>query len=349
MSSALRRRVLPVVLAVGCLPASASLVVVPAHAQTPPAPSAPSPGASAPVVVARAAAEAQAREAFLTGVALVREERWSDALVAFDRSVADRPHPVTYYNMALCHRALGRPVRAVFALERALSDEGEERLAEDKAAEARKLLAELRAKRAFAVIEVKTTETGITVDGQPLERVGEASVKSLLPGAPSAVVSEKVRLVLDPGRHTLRIVREGHEAWVHEASFEPNETKDFAVSLHLLPSVLAVRANIEGARLVLDEKPIGLLPQLVERPFGPHRVEVARTGYTPFVTEVVLRPGARTDVLATLRPEKVPLTKKWWFYAGIGAVVTAVGVTTYALTRPTEKADGGSLGWVVRP
>lgn len=300
-------------------------------------------------VPARPAAEAQAREAFLRGVTLVREERWSEALVEFDRSVTDRPHPVTYYNMALCHRALGRPVRAVFALERALSEEGDERLGDDKALEARKLLTELRAKRAFAVIEVKTTETGITVDGQPLERIGESSVPSLLPGAPSAVVAEKVRLVLDPGRHTLRIVREGHEAWVHEETFAPGETKDFAVSLHLLPSVLAVRANVAGARLSLDDKPIGLLPQLVERPFGPYRVEVSRSGYTPFVTEVSLRPGARTDVLATLRPEKVPLTKKWWFYAGIGAVVTAVGVTTYALTRPTEKADGGSLGWVVRP
>lgn len=298
---------------------------------------------------ARAASEAEAREAFLRGVALVRAERWSEALAEFDRSVVGRPHPVTFYNMALCHRALGRPVRAVFALERALSGEGDDRLGEDKTVEATALLAELRAKRAFAVLSVKTSETGITVDGQPLERIGEASIPSLSPGAPSAISAEKIRLVLDPGRHTLRIVRDGHEAWVHEETFGPGETKDFAVSLQLLPSVLAVRANVDGARLVVDEKPLGLLPQLIERPFGPHRIEVTRGGYSPFVTEVVLRPGARTDVLATLRPEKVPLTKKWWFYAGIGAVVTAVGVTTYALTRPTEKADGGSLGWVVRP
>ena len=28
---------------------------------------------------------------------------------------------------------------------------------------------------------------------------------------------------------------------------------------------------------------------------------------------------------------------------------TSAAVTTYALTRPTERADGGSLGWVVHP
>jgi hypothetical protein len=303
-------------------------------------------------VAARATAENQAREAFLRGVELVRAERWSEALAEFDRSVADRPHPVTFFNMALCHRALGRPVRAVFALERALAEEGSGesgRLAEDKVGEARRLLSELRGQRAFVVLTLTDTDSALSVDGQPVERFGETAVPSLVPGPPTLLARGKVRLALDPGRHALRVTRQGHDPWAHEAVFSPGETRDLTAELRLLPGILAVRATVPGATLTLDGTPTGKLPSLLERPHGPHRVEVAKAGYTPFVTEVVLQPGVRADVLAELRPEKVPLTKKWWFYAGIGVAVAAAGVTTYALTRPTEKADGGSLGWVVRP
>lgn len=297
----------------------------------------------------RAAKEAQARDAFLRGVGHVREERWSEALAEFDRSVADRPHPVTFYNMALCHRALGRPVRAAFALDRALAEEGEERLAEETASAAKRLLTELRARRAFLVLDLTTTDSLLTVDGQPAERLGELLVVALIPGPPSPLPLGKVRLALDPGRHVLRLSREGHAPLVHEELAVAGETRDLPVALRLLPGILAISATVPGARLLLDDHPEGPLPRVFERPGGPHRVEVQKAGYVPFVTEVTLRPGARADVLAELHREKVPLTKQWWFYAGIGAALLAAGATTYALTRPTEKADGGSLGWVVRP
>jgi hypothetical protein len=301
--------------------------------------------------------EARARDSFLRGVALVREARWSDALVAFDDSVAERPHPVTFFNMALCHRALGQPVRAVFALERALAlheaagDGPKDRLPEETLTETRTLLADLRKKRVFVVLENTETdsELAITVDGQSLDHVNEAWVKNPATTTPTPFPAGKMRLALDPGRHILRASARGREPWIRDETFSPAEVRQFVVVAPILPGILAVRARVPGASLLLDqESPIGL-PTVLERPHGLHRIEVRKAGFLPFISQVTLRPGERAEVVAELPAEKVPITKKWWFYAGIGVAVAAAGITTYALTRPADKADGGSLGWVVRP
>jgi hypothetical protein len=42
-------------------------------------------------------------------------------------------------------------------------------------------------------------------------------------------------------------------------------------------------------------------------------------------------------------------TKKWWFWAGVAAVVVGGAVATYALTRPAPPPDCGNLGVCVRP
>jgi hypothetical protein len=341
-----RVSIVALLLTSGLLPRGASADEAPA----PPSSSSSSSSSSAPL-------EQKARDSFLRGVALVREARWSDALVAFDDSVAERPHPVTFFNMALCHRALGQPVRAVFALERALAlDEAaaespKDRLPEATLAETRALLAELRTKRVFVVLDNTETdsELAITVDGQSLDHVNEAWVKNAGTTTPTPFPPGKMRLALDPGRHILRVSARGREPWLRDETFSPAEVRQFVVAVKLLPGILAVRARVPGASLLLDQEPPIPLPTVLERTHGLHRVEVRKPGFVPFVSEVTLRPGERADVVAELPAEKVPITKKWWFYAGIGAAVVAAGVTTYALTRPTEKADGGSLGWVVRP
>jgi tetratricopeptide (TPR) repeat protein len=64
---------------------------------------------------------AEARRLFRSGAALVREARWADALTAFERSLALRPHAVTIYNIAACERALGRYARAATLYLHALS------------------------------------------------------------------------------------------------------------------------------------------------------------------------------------------------------------------------------------
>lgn len=309
------------------------------------------------------ALDTKARESFLRGVELVRATRWSDALIAFDESVAERPHAVTFFNMALCHRALGQPVRAVFSLERALAlheaavDAPKDRLPDDTLRETRALLADLAKTRVFVVLENADTATdpsadaglSVTVDGQSLDHMNESWVKNPATTTPTPLPAGKARLALDPGRHIVRVTGRGRTPWIRDETFAPGETRAFVVTAPLLPGILAVRARVPGASLLLDREPSVPLPVELSRPHGLHRVEVRKAGYVPFVSEVTLLPGERAEVVAELPAEKTPITKKWWFYAGIGVAVAAAGITTYALTRPADKADGGSLGWVVRP
>ena len=48
-----------------------------------------------------------ARKEFLEGAALVRAERWGEALAAFERATKLKPHAVTTFNIAQCERAMG--------------------------------------------------------------------------------------------------------------------------------------------------------------------------------------------------------------------------------------------------
>lgn len=313
----------------------AMAVAAQAGAQTAPAGSAGAPGAAVD----------RARESFARGVALVRQEKWAEALREFDRSLAERPHGVTFYNVALCHRALGRTARAVFALERALGA-GDE-LPEATRAEARQLLDELRPRRSFVVLEVDTAGATLTVDGSPVEPLGEAWTVALHGG--SSLATSPMRLAVEPGAHVIRLTREGHAPFARELTLAAGESASVRASLPVLPGTLAVGSRPAGGWLQLDGVGVGALPLVLERPAGPYRLEVTAPGRVPFSTEVTLRPGARTDVMAELPAERVSVLRRWWFWTGVGVIVAGAAVTTYALTRPTEKADGGSLGWVVRP
>src|SRR5262245_13398757 len=54
----------------------------------------------------------RAREAFARGLALAREQRWGEALEAFEVASAAKPHALTTYNTGVAERALGRYTRA---------------------------------------------------------------------------------------------------------------------------------------------------------------------------------------------------------------------------------------------
>ena len=61
----------------------------------------------------------RAQQAFNDGAAYYFEEEYSRALVEFRRAHEAMPHPVFLFNMALCHRELGRVDRTLQAAEEA--------------------------------------------------------------------------------------------------------------------------------------------------------------------------------------------------------------------------------------
>jgi hypothetical protein len=105
--------------------------------------------------------------------------------------------------------------------------------------------------------------------------------------------------------------------------------------------VLIVKANVEGATVWLDGRPVGQVPVEVSAEQGDHVLRAERTGFDPATTHAVLAAGERKEVtLSLISPP--PITAKWWFWTGIGVVVVGAAVTVVALT--TERGpDTGTV------
>src|SRR5262245_43557036 len=64
-----------------------------------------------------------ARREFVEGTALVRAQRWGEALAAFERAAKLKPHAITTFNIAQCGRARGQNTRARKGFAAALSED----------------------------------------------------------------------------------------------------------------------------------------------------------------------------------------------------------------------------------
>lgn len=302
-----------------------------------------------------------ARESFVLGVAAVKESQWATALEYFERSDAKRKHPVTSYNIGLCHRAVGHYVLAVRAFEDALAQNAagdSALLTPELAVEARALLGEVERSIVHVNLVVEPAAARVSIDGRPLARVGGAYVAGLSrEGAPEPVDLEhrrdgqaSISVSMDPGAHTLRFTLPGYAEHVETIEDDRGAHRSLRIRLRELPGVLRVSTTPEASVYIAGVN-VGLSPLSSTRPKGDYLVSIRRDGFVPFSSRVHLAPGERTDLVATLSRETTPITKRWWFYALIGSAAVAVATTTYFIVRGAQSSppDGGSLGWVVSP
>jgi hypothetical protein len=69
------------------------------------------------------------------------------------------------------------------------------------------------------------------------------------------------------------------------------------------PGSVAISSSVEGASVYLDDELLGEAPVTREDvPAGRHRVRVESPGHEPFVKDVRIRAGSRTEVATTLTP-----------------------------------------------
>ncbi len=155
------------------------------------------------------------RELFREGVALTRENRWDEALRAFEKSAALRPHARTSHNMAYCERALGRLTRAYKLFDHALAQDrsaGGEALDAEQRRAAESYLEELRKELATADLHVAAGVL-VAVDGRPLERLDDGTVLAGTrePGPAEPAARTELVVLLDPGSHVVVVERAGAE------------------------------------------------------------------------------------------------------------------------------------------
>lgn len=299
-----------------------------------------------------------ARKEFVDGAALVRAQRWGEALSAFERAAKLKPHAITTYNVAQCERAMGQYTRARRAFVAALAQDdaaGSGQLPESVKVETRGLVAELDRILAKVNVTLRPEGATIAVDGRPLEREGDASLVAgtLDPGPGAAPGLETFTVVMNPGVHVVTVSRQGYQDVVVNRSFAPGAIVPLSLELDRLPATIHVTSNVVDAIVRVNGADVGNPPVEVSRAAGQYRVSVSRKDFVPYDVNVAVRPGERVDLAADLRKEDPPLTKKWWFWTAAGVVVAGAAAGTYFIVRSSEEpqrqpTDGGGLGWSLR-
>ncbi len=296
----------------------------------------------------------KARAEFVTATDHVKNARWGEALAAFERSAAMRPHALTTYNIAACERALGRYTRARQTLAKAIEADdasGSRELPRSFAEDARRWMKEIDSILVRASVTLAPADSTLLVDGAPLVRDGNDLVAGL-PAGDRGVTTPGVHftLVIDPGDHIVALSRVGFANTVITKNFSAGSTPELTLDLQSLPATIRITANLAGAVVSVDDLDTGVAPVQIARPAGAYQVAVRKKGYVPYVTTVRVSPGDHPSLQANLAEETTPVYKKFWFWTLAAGVVAGVTVGTYFLTRPDPQRpapDGGGIGWVV--
>jgi hypothetical protein len=309
---------------------------------------------------------ARARDLFRTGVVAVEQAQWAEALTSFEASRQLRPHAVTTFNIGACERALGRYTRARREFSAALDEErgAPGQLASSLIDDAKAFLAEADGIVARVKLRVHPEGAILAVDGRPIvvaPHAGSPNSTDVLPvyiaglaapGLGAVAPKGQFLLLLDPGAHTITLRRKGYTDVVVQHVQAPGSQTELALELERLPATLRIDANVPDTLVRFDDIDVGPTPLVLRRPAGPHRVELTKAGYEPYVSELQANPGERIDISASLVAEKPSLLRQWWFWTAAALVLGGAAFGTYALTRESEPPPpyaGGSTNWVAFP
>lgn len=304
------------------------------------------------------AATTEARSEFVRGTDLAKRAQWAEALAAFEKSSKLRSHPVTTYNVGVCHRAMGSYTMARESFARALEQNdaaGGAELPPSLAADNRALLGEIDKLLARAHVTLSPPNAAVAVDGRPLAQRAKSDVLVAGirdPGPGEAPPAGTFDVLLNPGAHVFTISRQGFADAVVNRTLSPGGNVELTLELDRLPATLHVASSEPGAVVTVDDLDVGVAPVDVSRPAGTYHVVVRKPGFKKYDTQVAVQPGQKADLRASMAKDEVSVTKRWWFWTAAGVALAGVAAGTYALTRGEttrqEPLDGGGLGWTVR-
>ncbi len=169
-----------------------------------------------------------AQQAFHTGVDAARQERWNDALAAFEKAYELSPRPVVLINLASIQVRTGHLIQAAANYRRLLGDAPSPDTAAFRRA-ATDVLPSLEAR----IPRIRLRSTGLSptdiiqIDGHPVGR------ETLATGHP-----------LDPGEHTLIVQRDGIERARVLFALAERDVRDIRLPL---PALIAAPASTSQA------------------------------------------------------------------------------------------------------
>jgi hypothetical protein len=193
---------------------------------------------------------------------------------------------------------------------------------------------------------------------------------------------------VDPGDHVVTVRRSGYRDFSRRITAKEGEVTELGVLMEPTSGFVSVKADVEGARVLINGEDKGLAPiDNLMLPAGSYEIVVQREGFRPESQRIAVRAGKEYNVDVNLRPEALaqadsprnpvltpsavsepspltqqpaaevssrPLTSRWYFWAGVGAVVTAAAVGTVMATQqqpldPNKVCGGTCDGVINRP
>lgn len=308
----------------------------------------------------RASAE-EAQRLYAEGLRKYGDGQWLEALDAFNASVKLRAHPLTLYNLGLCHRSMSHYVQARLVLEQALALNARypRSLSAREAQELHTLIKDSDRMIARVSVNVAPADTTIAVDGRPLQGLPgkDHDPLQLIAGAspfgPGAVVPQSRFVVLvDPGARFFTLTKPGFQSVQESFQFGPGEQKELELKLDQLPAHLGITADSVGAIAKIEGGNLGAVlsptPTRIQAAAGSYRVVVQKKGFIDYKAQISVEPGQHSDLRATLHPYKAPLYKRWWFWTGATALAGGIVGLTLGLALPPPPYQNGSTGWLVQ-
>ena len=230
------------------------------------------------------AEDSPARRHFKLGVALYQAGDFTAALAEFEGSFRDQPSPAALQNMALCLTKLRRYVQALETLEKLKAEYGPTLAAEDHAAvdSSMRQLAQLVGK---VSISVTPADAQVTLNGSPL--------------SPEAL-AKPVRV--SSGEYRIRAEAPMHRAEERVITVAGGDEATVSIVLHPDFADVTVLASDRDAGIAIDGRAIAYGAWAGSLPSGTHLVQVYKSGYVPFASQIPLAGGDKLELRPALGP-----------------------------------------------
>ena len=138
--------------------------------------------------------------------------------------------------------------------------------------------------------ELMSNTAQLTVTSKP--DGAEVRVNGILAGTAPLTVEE-----INAGEADIRVSKRGYKPDVRKMNFEANKPYQINAELEALPSGLTVLTEPEGAKIMIDRKPVGVSPVTLDNlQEGPHEVIATLDGYATKTKNIYLEPDVNDSV-----------------------------------------------------
>lgn len=248
--------------------------------------------------------------------------RYADALDAYSASYELDRNPALLYNLGRALQALGRYPEAFAKLE-AFSTAAPPEL-KRKVPKLAELIEDVRIRVSRLMVTSNVAGARVHVRKREL--------------GPTPLVGP---ISLNAGNAVIEVSAEGYLPYRRIVRLPPGG--EYALHVELLErdrsGILLVATNVRGARVFVDGKLVGMAPTETIVSPGTHRVSATHAGYHDAQSTAVLRAGERKSFVVELEAT-VPITQRWWFWTGVGAVVAGGAALSIALLSERSPDNG---------